>query len=180
MMGIFGEIRQIAYVSDDLDRALGFLTDSLGVGPWFVKRDYAVPSSRVDGVETPVVVDAALTHGAGLQLEVIVQRSAAPTLYSRFLDRFGDVLVPHSTSSWVTDVDAVAGAARARGFRQVFDAHTGLGRIAYFEHPERPHFAWEVTEYTPARQSIFRQIREAASDWNGAVPIREDWPTPDV
>ncbi|WP_267137285.1 VOC family protein [Anianabacter salinae] len=180
MANIFGDTRQIAYVSADLDGALGHLAGRLGVGPWFVKRDFEVPDCHIDGVATQVVVDAALAYSGGLQLEVIVQKSAAPTLYSRFLERFGDVLVPHSTSSWVSDVDAVAARAQACGFRQVFDACTGLGRIAYFEHPDRPHFAHEVTEYTPARQSIFRQIQKAAADWDGNVPIREDWPIPDV
>ncbi|SPJ26037.1 VOC family protein [Palleronia abyssalis] len=180
MSSVFGDIRQIAYVSADLDRALGFLSRSHGIGPWFVTRGYSVPNSRINGTEQEVIVDAALAYGSGMQFEVIYQRSTAPTLYSEFLARFGDTLVPHSVSSWVTDFDAVIHRALGRGFRQVFDAHTGLGKIAYFEHPDRPHFAYEVTEYTPARQSIFRKIREAAADWNGAAPIREDWPKPQI
>lgn len=180
MGGIFGDTRQISYVSGDLDRALGYFTQSVGVGPWFIKRDYKVPGCRIDGIETEVVLDAALTFGTGLQLEVIVQKSKAPTHYSRFLDAYGDALIPHSTSSWVKDVEAIAGLARKRGFHQVFDATTGLGRIAYFEHPDRPKFAWEVAEYTSARQSIFRQIEEVATGWDGIAPFREDWPLPEV
>lgn len=178
MNSVFGDIRQIAYVSDDLARSLAYFTGTLGIGPWFVKSDFRIPECRDRGLETEVVVDAALASAGTLQLEVIVQKSPAPTLYSEFLAQFGATHLPHSWCAWPEDYDATLKAARARGFRPVLEARPGLGRIAYLEHPAQPHFAYELAEYTPERRSIFAQIRAAAEGWDGTDPIRDAWPAP--
>jgi hypothetical protein len=35
----------------------------------------------------------------------------------------------------------------------------------------------EMADATPARMRIFDAVRAAAADWDGADPIRRQWPT---
>lgn len=47
----FGEIRQIAFVVPDIDAAMKYWSDTLGVGPFFIKRRLVLSAFRYNGIE---------------------------------------------------------------------------------------------------------------------------------
>ena len=52
MSRIFGEMRQIAFVVPDINRAMKYWSETLGVGPFSIKRNLVLehlPQSRNDG-----------------------------------------------------------------------------------------------------------------------------------
>ena len=53
MSRIFGEMRQIAFVVRDLEKALDYWTRTLGVGPFFVMRDVVPDNYRYRGRPVP-------------------------------------------------------------------------------------------------------------------------------
>src|ERR1017187_10835560 len=55
MSRIFGEMRQIAFVVRDLEKALDYWTRTLGVGPFFVMRDVVPDNYRYCGRAVLVV-----------------------------------------------------------------------------------------------------------------------------
>lgn len=180
MSRVFDSVRQIAYVTDDMDRTLAFLHETAGIGPWFVARDIPVPDCTYRGEPIGIRLDAALANSGDMQIEVIRQISPEPSLYTELSDRHGFGLTPHHYSSWSTQYDTVMRDALANGFARVQEGRSRNGRFVYYQHPDEPDFVFEVTELTPERASIFDQIRQAAVDWDGRDPIRDGWPAPEL
>ncbi|GKY89606.1 VOC family protein [Sinisalibacter aestuarii] len=178
MSRIFGDVRQIAYVTDDMERALTFLHETAGIGPWFVARDVPVAQCRYRGEPIEIRIDAALANSGDMQVEVIQQHSPGASIYTEFAGRHGFGLTPHHYSSWSERYDAVMQAALAKGFAIVQEGRSRYGPFVYYQHPAEPDFTFEVTELTAERRSIFDQIRAAAVGWDGTDPIREGWPEP--
>ena len=178
MSRVFDTVRQIAYVTDDMDRALDFLHGTVGIGPWFVAWDIPVLECTYRGTSIEIQLDAALANSGNTQIEVIRQISPTPSVYTELSDRHGFGLTPHHYSSWSTRYDAVMRDALANGFSKVQEGRSRNGRFIYYQHPEEPDFIFEVTELTPERASIFDQIKQAAIDWDGHNPIRDGWPAP--
>ncbi|MEC7762004.1 MAG: VOC family protein [Pseudomonadota bacterium] len=180
MSRIFGEIRQVAYITDDIDRTLTFLQRNAGIGPWFVARGVTLKGVDYRGTTCDLTIDAALANSGSLQVEVIRQHGDTPSMYTEFTDRNGFGLLPQHYSVWPTACDATLAAAAEAGFEVIQSGQSAYGPLAYLQHPDQPDFYMEVTELSPERRSIFDQVRAAAVDWDGTDPVREGWPTPKV
>lgn len=180
MSRIFEEVRQIGYVTDDMGRTLDFLHRTAGIGPWFVAWDIPVPECRYRGRPLDIRIDAALANSGGLQIEVIQQHSADPSIYTEFADKHGFGLVSQHLSSWSDRYDEVMREALAAGYERAQEGRSVHGRFIYYSHPDEPDFVFEVSELTPGRKSMFDQIREAAHGWDGTDPIRDGWPEPKI
>ena len=178
MSRVFGDVRQIAYVTNDMDRALEFFHEKAGIGPWFVAWDIPVLECRYRGAPIKLQIDAALANSGDMQIEIIRQISPAPSLFTELSDRHGFGLAPHHYSSWSADYDTVMRDALANGFSKAQEGRSRYGDFVYYQHPDEPDFIFEVTELTAERASIFEQIRQAAINWNGHDPIRDSWPEP--
>jgi hypothetical protein len=82
-----GLIRQIGYVVTDLDRAMNSWV-ALGVRPWFVIRGVA---QRVTyrGQPCEITLSPALANNGDLQVELIQQNDATPSIFTEFLEAEG-------------------------------------------------------------------------------------------
>ena len=180
MSRLFDEVRQVAYVTDDMHRTLKFLSETAGIGPWFVAWDIPVPNCTYRGAPIDIRMDAALANSGGVQIEVIRQNSPGPSMYTEFTDRHGFGLTPQHFSSWTRRYDEIMRDALAKGYEKIQEGRSRYGPFVYFQHPDQPDFTYEVTELTPERDSIFRQVREAAIGWDGSDPVRTGWPTPKI
>lgn len=178
MSNVFGELRQIAYVTDDMDRTLAFLQETAGIGPFFVARNIAIGGSRFRGTPIDLTIDAAIGNAGAMQIEVIRQTSPGASMYTEFTDKHGFGLVPQHYSAWPDKIEPAVERALAHGYEIVQEGRSGHGPFYYFQHPDQPDFTFEVTELNPPRRSIFDQVRAAAETWDGADPIREGWPKP--
>ncbi|MDA4845103.1 VOC family protein [Hoeflea poritis] len=180
MSRIFDDVRQIAYVTDDMDRTLDFLHKTAGIGPWFVAWDIPVLECSYHGAPIALKIDAALANSGDMQIEIIRQNSPAPSLFTELSDRHGFGLVPHHYSSWSANYDTVMRKALANGFTKAQEGRSRYGNFVYYQHPDQTDFIFEVTELTAERASIFDQIRQAAINWDGQKPIRDGWPEPQL
>jgi catechol 2,3-dioxygenase-like lactoylglutathione lyase family enzyme len=180
MSRFLGEVRQVAYVTDDMSASLEFLTETCGIGPWFVARDFRIADVRHRGTPTDLSIDIAIGNSGGLQFEVIQPHGPGPSIYQEFLDRYPGGFVPQHFSSWVADFEEAVANARARGFVPVLEGTSGFGSFIYMQTPAQPDFTFEITEFTPARRSVFDQIRLAAVNWDGADPVRSGLPKPQL
>lgn len=101
MSRLFGEIRQIAFVVEDIDTAMDFWTDTLGIGPFFVKRDIRFANFKYRCNETGSPrVSIALANSGFIQVELIQQQDNTPSIYLEFLQS-GQQGLQH-VSSWLT------------------------------------------------------------------------------
>jgi hypothetical protein len=172
MSRLFGPIRQLGLVVRDIEGAMRHWAEVNGVGPWFYMPRYPLPRFRHRGIEQPGPdVGIALAYSGGLQLELIEQRCATPSMYREYLDA-GLEGMQH-WAAWCEDYDAALARALAAGHRigQEGDA-TGRGRFAYLESKGHPGTVIELVELTPARQAGFERMQAAAAGWDGSDPIR--------
>ena len=178
MSRLFGEMRQIAFVVRDLDKALRYWTETLGVGPFFLFRNFIPTDYRYRGEPAPAPhLTLALGFSGDMQIELIQQHDDHPSAYRDFL------LAGHEgcqhVSSWVTraEYDETMKAALARG---VQPAHEGVVpgstiRFVYFATDSVPGgLLYEMADLkgTPLYDTMMR-IRDTARTWDGSDPVRE-------
>lgn len=178
MSRFFGPMRQIAFVVRDLDRALQYWTQTLGVGPFFVLRNLPPEQYRYRGQPSPPpVVSIALGNSGDLQVEIIQQHDERPSAYREFLDS-GREGFQH-VSAWLTraEYDATMAAHLKDGRTVVHEGVIpGSGvRFAYFATEAAPGgLMYEIADVleSPA-YPLMQMIAGAARGWDGTEPVRE-------
>src|SRR5271166_672577 len=114
MAKFVSEIRQMGYVVPDVEAAMNYWINELGVGPWYyapkmIASDYIY---RGDTGYDPVV-SVGLANLDAMQIELIQPRDDIPTLYRDFLNA-GLAGVQHF-AYWTEDFDAEAARAKESG-----------------------------------------------------------------
>jgi catechol 2,3-dioxygenase-like lactoylglutathione lyase family enzyme len=164
-----GVVRQIGYVVDDLDGSLDRWLQ-LGVGPWFVMRGIG-QTVCYRGQPCTVTVSLALANTGDLQVEVIQQTCATPSVFTEFLAATGGGF--HQLAYWAEDFDAAMARLELAGWPKVWSGGDAEGvRFAYFEPPIGATVV-EITELTDVMAGMADFVRRAALEWNGDDPIRE-------
>lgn len=177
MSRIFGSIRQAGYVVTNIDERMRFLSERVGIGPWFIARDVRLPVCLYRGRPIEMRMHAALANSGSHQIELIQQVSPEASIYTEWLERYPDGSPLQHVSSWEEDFDGVLARARERGWLPIQEGRSAYGPFAYLEHPDDPKLVFEVTRKGPERRSIFEQVAQAAVDWDGSDPVREGWPS---
>lgn len=178
MSRLFGSIRQIAFVVRDLDAAVRYWTDTLGVGPFFALRNVSPVQYRYHGRPSdPPRLHIALGNSGDLQVEIIQQLDERASAYRDFLQA-GREGFQH-VSAWLTraEYDATMAAHLCDGGTV---AHEGVipgsgVRFAYFATDAVPGgLLYEIADVidSPA-QGLMQLIADAARGWDGTDPIRE-------
>jgi Glyoxalase/Bleomycin resistance protein/Dioxygenase superfamily len=172
MSRIFGPFCQNGYVVRDIQAAMDHWINVVGVGPWYyidrVKTDYF----RHRGRESDVEMSIALANSGALQIELIQQRNAAPSMYTEFLDAGREGL--QHMSFWTTDYQALYDRALALGYKVGHEGQIGgaKGRFAYFDSEAHPDTVIEISDISGGKGRFFERIRQAAANWDGTDPIR--------
>lgn len=167
-----GPALQFAFVVDDLESALAFWIQNMGVGPFFHIERASYRALRYRGQDTTPDYSVALAYWGEVQIELITQRCDTPSIYREFLAEGRSGQLHHICVS-TDDMDRFQREAPARGFEEL--AHLSLepsGRVAYFR---SDHARWPLTEVGefPARiLDLFETVRRACMDWNGQDPVR--------
>jgi hypothetical protein len=170
-----GPIRQVGYVARDLDRAMADWL-ALGVGPWFVVREYT-QQVIYRGKASEVTISIALANSGDLQVELIQQHGDTPSIFTEFLGSGREGF--HQFAWWVTDFDAAVTSAEAAGWPVVWcggesgETDNPETRFAYVEPPAGgPATIFEIMELTDVTRGMGVFVRDAAKDWDGSDPIR--------
>jgi catechol 2,3-dioxygenase-like lactoylglutathione lyase family enzyme len=164
-----GHIRQIGYVVNDLDAALKGWVD-LGVGPWFVLRGIT-QRAEYRGQLCEATTTIALANSGELQIELIQQTDATPSVYTEFLTGGHEGF--HQVAYWAEDFDAALLAVRQAGWPVVWSsADDGGVRYAYFEPPAGTAAVVELMEFNEVTKGLAEFVRDAADSWDGSDPIR--------
>jgi catechol 2,3-dioxygenase-like lactoylglutathione lyase family enzyme len=172
MSRLLGKVRQNGYVVRDIDAALAYWTEVLGVGPFFYVERVPIEDFRYCGEPSPIEVSIALANSGDLQIELIQQRNDAPSMYRDFLAAGHEGL--QHMAWWTEDFDSELARLSAAGF-QVGQSGTiggANGRFVYFTAESHPGSVVELSEVSGAKGRLFAAIREAAADWDGVDPVR--------
>ena len=169
----FGAVTQNGYVVRDIRAAMDHWINVMGVGPWYyidrVKTDYF----RHRGDNSAPDLSIALANSGDLQIELIQQRNAAPSMYLEFLNAGHEGL--QHMSYWTKDYQALYDRALNMGYIVGQEGQIGgeQGRFAYFDTQAHPGTVIEISDISGPKGRFFERIRQAAADWDGTNPIRE-------
>jgi hypothetical protein len=168
----YGQIRQLAYVVRDIERAMAHWSSVLGVGPWFYKERVGITTFRYLGQPSPPPeVSIAFANSGELQVELVQQRDELPSMYQEFLRRKGEGA--QHIAFWTFDYDAMAAKLEAAGYTEGHAGQIGQrGRFAYYMHADLPSNVVELSEQTGGKAEFFREIAQAAINWDGRDPVR--------
>jgi Glyoxalase/Bleomycin resistance protein/Dioxygenase superfamily len=174
MMAMFGEVRQIGFMSRDIDRSMTYFVENWGVGPWFVLRNLEA-SMLYKGAPIEVDMSVAMANCGDLQFEVVMQHNDTPSLYTDALAVVPGLHIQHM-GVWTHDVAGVQATAHAKGWTSVFETASGAGKSIFITHPSDPAVCIELSDCDPFKDSVRDAIKHIASAWDGSNPIREGFP----
>jgi len=174
----FGSIRQIAFVVHDLERALRYWTETLGVGPFFLMRDLVPEAFHYRGKPSPAPrMTLALGNSGDVQVELIQQHDDRPSAYRDYLAS-GREGFQH-VSSWLdrTTYDETRGRLLASGSEIAHEgALPGSGvRFVYFATDVAPGgLLYEMADVIGSPiEPVVNEIARAARGWDGRDPVRD-------
>jgi hypothetical protein len=147
--------------------------DVIGVGPWFYFDRVKVDWFRHRGKDSDVELSIALANSGDLQIELIQQRNAAPSMYKEFLDAGREGL--QHVAYWTKDYQALYDRVLAAGYRVGHEGQIGgaQGRFAYFDTERHPGTVVELSDVSGPKGAFFEHVRRSSVDWDGSAPVRE-------
>jgi len=161
---------QIGFVVEDLDEALRYWIDVIGVAPFFVYRDFTLAQCSYRGEPIELTISVGYAQAGEVQVELVEQRGDTPSAY---LGRASSD--PHHVAVWTPDYDDHVERYRSLGLTELMGGSAGGKsdeRFVYLE-PNGPGPMIEVTEVHPPKREMYRGIADAARAYDGSDPIRE-------
>jgi Glyoxalase/Bleomycin resistance protein/Dioxygenase superfamily len=178
MSKVFGDIRQMAFIVEDIDDAIKFWAATLGIGPFFIKREITFAQYRYRGsdADSPTV-SIALANSGFIQIELIQQHDDKPSIYKEHQDS-GQRSLQH-VSSWLTSVELKR--KKADLVRQGYEIaqecvipSSGV-QLVYFSTENGPSgFIFEIADLKePEQYERVMGVRSAHENWDGGNAIHE-------
>jgi len=171
MSARFGPIVQNGYVVRDLERAVHHWTTVVGVGPFFMLEHVDFAQLYLRGAQIKIDMSVAVAYWGAVQVELIVQPHAAPSIYSEFAALHGEGLqhVGVMTDSVAEHLERL----QRTGIEPVQWGVTASDiRFAYIATDQHPGGMIELIETGPAISGFFAMAADAARNWDGKNPLR--------
>ncbi len=166
-----GEIMQLAYVPADFEAALAFWTKTMGAGPFFALDHVQLEGVKYRGAPADIDFSMALGYWGDLQIELIRQHNASPSIYKTWRDEGREGL--HHVCILVDDMAAArAVCAQARAVVMQEAQVPGGGEVIYVDTGGGPGTMVEILKPAPGGREFFAMMRDAARGWDGADPLR--------
>ena len=133
---MFGAVRQIAYIVDDIDAAMAHWK-TLGIGGFLVTRDVSpLQNAFYRGEKSgPTKVHIAFGYVGDMQIELIEPLHDTPSIYTEAQKR--GLTGVHHFAICVDDFLASYNQALDNGYEAIVDSGVdGLARMSYVENPD--------------------------------------------
>ena len=166
----FGNVFQIAYVVDEIEKHIDYWTQVMGVGPFF---HFPVPLPfewlRANGtdlaVDAPVFKAVAVAYSGDTMIELI-EPGYAPSTYRDFLESGKSGV--HHLGTFTDRLEEELAAAQKARMKVVLEGELPFSRFAYLEPADaKPGTIIEMIDARPAMLETLEKIKQAARDWDG-------------
>lgn len=169
------EIIQMAWVVEDLEHAMAAWVNTNGVGPFFVsplqdlvdELDYR--GQKISLPDTKIRL--ALAQAGDIQIELIEQQCGTSTLYREFVPAGQSAL--HHIAIIAKEYDKEIDAYEKQGCAVATTGTFKDVRWSYVDTSRTLGCVTELLERNPLIEGFFKLVRDAASGWDGADPIRK-------
>lgn len=166
-----GCVVQIAYAVPDVRTAARHYAQTLGAGPFFVRRHDPLRSATHRG--EPVAFDHSSAYGqwGQVQLELVQIHEAAPEVVAGAVMATSGI---HHMATFVASLDAEQERLERLGWPSVLDAVTAGGfRFAFHDARNELGHLLEVYEPLDGVLALYGMVAAAADGWDGDDPVRE-------
>lgn len=172
MSKVFSEIRQLAFVVHDIDEAMNFWIERLGIGPFFIKRSITFDHFFYRGASSPSpTISLALANSGYIQIELIQQHDDTPSIFKEQLDS-GQRGLQH-VSAWLTTEGLIQKKDEllSKGYeiaQECVIPSSGV-KLVYFSTEEGPgNFLFEISDLLePGQYERVLGIKSAHEQWDG-------------
>ncbi len=165
MSRTLGNIVQFSYVVTDLDAAINHWASIMEVGPFFVLEHVPYSTCLYRGEPTDIDMDVALAYSDRVQIELVLQRNSAPSIFRDFLKQHGEGLHHVGVISEDLDADLAHFAQKSVQPVQHGEAENGT-RFAYLDTALIPGTMLELFELPPPILRAFEKMRGVCEVWD--------------
>jgi hypothetical protein len=168
------QYNQIAWVVDDLDKAIQQWQQTAQIGPFFVGTHVGAIFTEATHRGSPAEIDisCAIAQAGGVQIELIKQHGSAPSPYRDVYAEGESGL--HHICSFVDDVDAECRNYQEHGFEVVMNAVVaGQTPVAYIDTRPMIGCMTELMGRQGLAVQMFAATAAAADGWDGTDPVRD-------
>lgn len=164
----FGDIRQIAYLTDDMDAAMQTWMERSGMGPFTCYKNLTLPC-HYKGEIRHVLMDVGIAFRGTMQIELIQQKNTVDSPYKSYFDN--NQMGLHHLAYMTDDMDASLKQAESQGFVVLSTIDGATGRFAYFQDPAMPETTFEFLEVSPRLAQYWEMSIDAAKNWDGKSDV---------
>lgn len=170
-MGIsaIGPVMQIAFVPKDFDAAIGYWTETMGVGPFFLIENIQLGEMRYLDEPSECIFSIAIAYWGDVQVELIRQENDAPSIYR---GQEGGAL--HHTCVLTNDIQEARRIAEESGAKILVEAKVAPdGAVLYVDTGGGPGSIVEILQMSSGSEGLFAMIKAASVGWDGSDPLRK-------
>lgn len=164
-------IIQTAFVTDDIQKSMGDMTQLLNIGPWFLFENFKLHNLMYHGKPTDFKLTLALGNSGHMQYELILPLDKKASPYRDVEAKRG--LGFHHYGVAAVDFDAACRDYAAAGYHEVMSAAVDIGaRATYFDTLDPVFGMVELIEMLPEVEALWTMIYQASVGWDGSDPVR--------
>lgn len=170
---LLGTVRQLGYVVNDLEAAIGFWTNVLRVGPFVVVEEAIGDRDFVyKGIKRDIRTSLGFCYCGDVQLELVQQVNTVVSPYRDFLDDGREGL--HHVAFFPDDYELCCDQLRGGGLTEVawVAGRDGVKTNSFFDGPSGLGYMIELNAVTPERLTYYEGFKLLAQSWDGSRPIR--------
>lgn len=165
----FGEVRQIAYLTNNIEASMQAWVSRSGVGPFTWYQHLKMPVVH-RGEAAVVDMDVGIAYRGNMQIELIQQTNDAPSPYRDFFIQ--NKMGLHHLAYLSLDIESDCQKVTEAGLDIITIINAPVGRYAYFQDPAMPENYFELLEITPDLNAYWEHCIAEAKNWDGKKPIR--------
>jgi len=171
LIASIGPVIQLSFVPPDVPAALRYWTEVMGVGPFVAFDHVQVDRTLYKGEVTEIDFSIYLSYWGDMQIEIVAQHNAAPSIYKDWRDAGQDGL--HHVCLVTDDMAKTRAVMAAAGATVLQDLLLpGGGEAIYVDTGGGPGTIVEVVKPAPGLLEAFAYIKSLADGWDGADPVR--------
>ena len=168
---LFGQIRQMGYVVQDIEVAMRHWTQALRIGPFYYMDHAPIHDLVYRGAESAVEASIALSYSGNMQIALIQQHNTAP---SSFLDCLEAGRNLHHVGFFSHNFDRDLYRAGEAGLDVLQTAVIGRedGKFAILSAEEPVRTRPALIAVNESNLDLFHMVETEARHWDGSGPIR--------
>lgn len=164
-------IMQMAYVVEDIHRAMHHWATRLKVGPWFLIDRFGGIDPKYRGQPSTNEIALAMSFSGHMNIELIQPLNDAPSVYREIIGQRGYGF--HHFGIATANFDQEVERYRASGAELAFSLGVPSGgRVAYMDTTATLPGMTELIELGPGFEPTFNRFYRASIGWDGSDPVR--------